>query len=60
MAWMEMNYNLKTGQFFKFFQTYLGEIAKTWFVECSPLEKLLNIFLLVLYEQFYVREKVTC
>ena len=56
---MEMNYNLKKiGQFFQVLPVYFGEIAENRFIVCSSLERSVDIFLSVLYEQFQVRVKV--
>ena len=58
---MQMDYNLtKIGHFFQVLPAYFGEIATNAFIVCSSLEKSVDIFLLVLYEQFHVREKGLC
>ena len=48
----------KNGQFFQVLPVYFVEIAENMFIVCALLEKSVNIFLLVFYEQFHVRGKV--
>ena len=35
-------------------------VGRNCFIVCSSLKKLFNVFLLVIYEEIYVREKVPC
>ena len=48
---MEMDYNLKKIAL----PVYFGEIVKKSFIVCSSLKETVNMFLSVLYEQFYIR-----
>ena len=47
----------KVGQFFQVLPVYFGEFAKNGFLVCFSLEKSVNIFPKVRYEQFHVRER---
>ena len=51
---------LDCNQFFQVFPVDFGEITKKRIIVYSASEKSLNIFLLVHYEQFHIREKVLC
>ena len=56
---MEMDYNLKKiNHSFQVLPVHVKEIVKNGFMVCSSLEKPINSFLPVLYEQFHVRAKV--
>ena len=48
---MEVDYNLKKLANFQVLPVYLREIAENRLIVCSSLEKLVDIFLPVLYEQ---------
>ena len=55
---MEMDYNLKKNManFFMFFLRILEKLLKLIYI-LFFIRDILNTFLLVLYEQFHVREK---